>query len=42
MNIPRFGTPDDVANVACFIGSDDASYINGNKLYIYIFIIFFI
>jgi len=33
-NIPsgEFGTPEDVANVICFLASDDAAYVNGQTL----------
>ena len=31
--IPRMSTPDEQANLACFLASDDASYITGETIY---------
>jgi len=32
--IPRAGTADEMAGVACFLASDDAAYITGQTLYV--------
>jgi glucose 1-dehydrogenase len=32
--IPRAGTADEVAGVACFLASDDAAYVTGQTLYV--------
>jgi NAD(P)-dependent dehydrogenase (short-subunit alcohol dehydrogenase family) len=32
--IPRAGTPDDIAGMAAFLASEDASYITGQVFYV--------
>jgi NAD(P)-dependent dehydrogenase (short-subunit alcohol dehydrogenase family) len=34
LTLPRLGTPDDVAALAAFLASDDASYITGHTFYV--------